>query len=68
MITAISQMLTAFGLSSASGLNAYIPLLTVALIARFTDWIKLGQPFDMLTNEYCYRRVGRVAGNRNDHR
>ena len=51
MITAISQMLTAFGLSSASGLNAYIPLLTVALIARFTDWIKLGQPFDVLTND-----------------
>ena len=52
MVSAISSILTAFGLSSASGLNAYIPLLTVALVARFTDWIKLGPPFDILTNEF----------------
>lgn len=52
MVSAISSILTAFGLSSASGLNAYIPLLTVALTARFTDWIKLGPPFDILTNEW----------------
>ncbi len=52
MVSAISSILTAFGLSSASGLNAYIPLLTVALTARFTDWIKLGPPFDILKNEF----------------
>jgi hypothetical protein len=52
MVSAISSILTAFGLSSASGLNAYIPLLTVALAARFTDWIKLSPPFDILTNEF----------------
>lgn len=52
MVSAISSILTAFGLSSASGLNAYIPLLIVALTARFTDWIKLGPPFDILTNEW----------------
>ena len=50
MLPAISNILTAFGLSSASGLNAYIPLLIVALIARFTDLIKLNPPFDILTN------------------
>ncbi len=50
MITAISHILTAFGLSSASGLNAYIPLLIVALTARFTGWIKLDPPFDLLSN------------------
>jgi hypothetical protein len=50
MITAISSILTAFGLSSASGLNAYIPLLIVALTARFTNLIKLNPPFDILTN------------------
>lgn len=48
----LTSLLTAFGLSSASGLNAYIPLLTVALVARFTDWIKLNPPFDILTNEW----------------
>jgi hypothetical protein len=52
MITAISNLLTAFGLSSASGLNAYIPLLIVALTARLTDWIKLSPPFDILANEW----------------
>ncbi|MBI5031777.1 MAG: DUF4126 domain-containing protein [Chloroflexi bacterium] len=48
----ISNLLTAFGLSSASGLNAYIPLLIVALTARFTDWIKLNPPFDVISNEW----------------
>lgn len=48
----LTSVLTAFGLSSASGLNAYIPLLTVALVARFTDWIKLNPPFDILMNEW----------------
>ena len=52
MFSAIAHILTAFGLSSASGLNAYIPLLLVALTARFTDWIKLSPPFDVLTNEW----------------
>lgn len=52
MISVISSILTAFGLSSASGLNAYIPLLIVALAVRFTDWIKLNPPFDILANEW----------------
>lgn len=52
MLSVISNLLTAFGLSSASGLNAYIPLLIVALTARFTDWIKLNPPFDVISNEW----------------
>ncbi|MBI3741144.1 MAG: DUF4126 domain-containing protein [Chloroflexi bacterium] len=52
MITAISQLLTGLGLSSASGLNAYIPLLIVALTARFTPLFKLNPPFDLLANEW----------------
>jgi hypothetical protein len=35
--------LTGFGLSAAAGLNAYIPLLLVGLLARFTDVITLPQ-------------------------
>ncbi len=49
---AIMQILQGFGLSAASGLNAYIPLLMVGLIARFTNWIHLSPPFDALTNEW----------------
>lgn len=49
MDTALS-IFTAFGLSSAAGLNAYIPLLVVALLARFTDLIVLKPPWDALTS------------------
>jgi uncharacterized membrane protein len=37
--------LTGMGLSAAAGLNAYIPFLVVALIARFTDYITLPQSY-----------------------
>ena len=41
---------SAFGLSASAGLNAYIPLLVVALMARFTNLVKLNAPYDLLTN------------------
>jgi hypothetical protein len=41
---------TSFGLSTSAGLNAYLPLLIVALVARFTDWIRLNEPFYALTS------------------
>ena len=50
MIPFASHLFTAFGLASASGLNAYIPLLIVALTARFTNVIQLNPPCDVLTN------------------
>lgn len=48
----ITQILTAFGLSASAGLNAYIPLLIIALLARFTHVITLSAPYDVLTNEW----------------
>jgi hypothetical protein len=41
---------SAFGLSASAGLNAYIPLLVVALMAKFTNWIHLEAPWDALTS------------------
>lgn len=41
---------SAFGLSASAGLNAYIPLLVVALLARFTNLIKLNPPWDTLSS------------------
>jgi hypothetical protein len=41
---------SAFGLSASAGLNAYIPLLSIALLAKFTDLLKLGEPWDVLTS------------------
>ena len=50
MIDAIAGLATSFGLSSSAGLNAYLPLLIVALVARFTGWITLNEPWSALTN------------------
>src|SRR3990172_1704798 len=47
---AIGGVLSAFGLAASAGLNAYVPLLIVALVARFTDWIELGATWEPLTS------------------
>jgi len=41
---------TSFGLSTSAGLNAYLPLLIVALTARYTKWITLNESFNALTS------------------
>jgi hypothetical protein len=47
---ALFNIFSAFGLSASAGLNAYIPLLTVALLAKFTHLIQLSSPWDTLTS------------------
>src|SRR4030066_2428877 len=44
------DIFTAFGLSASAGLNAYIPLLVVALLSKFTNLINLTSPWDTLEN------------------
>lgn len=44
------NIFSAFGLSASAGLNAYIPLLVVSLLAKFTPLIKLNSPWDTLTS------------------
>jgi hypothetical protein len=46
----LTGVFTAFGLSASAGLNAYIPLLVVALLGRFTNLITLTPPWDNLTS------------------
>jgi hypothetical protein len=41
---------TAFGLSAAAGLNAYIPLLIVALLSKLTSLVTLSAPYDVLAS------------------
>jgi hypothetical protein len=43
-------LLTGLGLAAPAGLNAYIPLLVLALTARFSDAVVLGAPFDLITS------------------
>ncbi len=50
ILTALGGIGAAFGLSASAGLNAYIPLMVVALTARFTNLINLSEPYDLLTS------------------
>jgi hypothetical protein len=51
MIEAFSNIATSLGLSVSAGLNAYLPLLVVALTARlFPDLITLNEPWNILTS------------------
>ena len=44
------ELLTGFGLAAAAGLNAYIPLLALGLLARFTDLVTLPAAWAWLEN------------------
>lgn len=46
------DVFSAFGLSSAAGLNAYLPLLIVGLLARYTDLITLDTPWNALESPW----------------
>jgi len=48
----LTGIFTAFGLSASAGLNAYIPLLLVGLLARYTNLIHLNAPWDTLSNHW----------------
>jgi len=53
MIPSLAGISAAFGLASSAGLNAYIPLLIVALFARIPledPLIKLAEPYNLMTN------------------
>ena len=57
----IAGYFTALGLSTAAGLNAYIPLLTVGLLNRYTDLIDLPAPWDNLGDPLVLGIVGVVG-------
>ena len=52
------EWLTGLGLASAAGLNAYIPLLAMGLLARFTDLVNLPAGWAWLENGWV---IGIVA-------
>lgn len=49
---ALTGIMAAFGLSGSAGLNAYLPLLIVALAGRFTNFIQLDKPWDTLESPW----------------
>jgi hypothetical protein len=54
----VIQILSALGLSASTGLNAYLPLLIVGLVGRFTDWITLKSPWNTLENTWVLAVLG----------
>jgi hypothetical protein len=46
----VEGLLTGLGLATAAGLNAYIPMLLLGLLARFTDVVNLPQGWSWLEN------------------
>ena len=52
------EFLTGLGLSSASGLNAYIPLLSMGLLGRFTNLVNLPPAWAWLENGWVLAIVG----------
>jgi hypothetical protein len=45
---AFLSLATAFGLATAAGLNAYIPLFVIALLSRVSSLVTLSEPYDVL--------------------
>ncbi|MGV9800231.1 DUF4126 domain-containing protein [Mycobacterium sp. NPDC003449] len=52
------ELLTGLGLATAAGLNAYIPLLALGLLSRFTDLLSLPHGWAWLENGWVMAIVG----------
>ena len=54
----LTGVFSAFGLSASAGLNAYIPLLIVGVLAHYTNLIHLTAPWDLLANPWILIMLG----------
>jgi hypothetical protein len=54
----LTGILSAFGLSASAGLNAYIPLLVIGVLAHYTNLVKLSSPWDTLANPWILILLG----------
>lgn len=54
----LTGIISAFGLSASAGLNAYIPLLVIGVLAHYTDLIHLNSPWDVLANPWILILLG----------
>lgn len=60
LLTSLQNLFGAFGLSSAAGLNAYIPLLAVGLLNRF-GYINLQEPWALLSSTLVLIGIAALA-------
>lgn len=61
MTETVIGLMTAFGLSAAAGLNAYLPLLVVGGLDRWTDLLTLDAPYDTLAEPGVMVAIAAVA-------
>ena len=61
MTETVVGLMTALGLSTATGLNAYLPLLIVGGLARWTDLLTLDAPYDTLAEPSVMLAIGVIA-------
>jgi uncharacterized integral membrane protein len=52
------EILTGTGLSAAAGLNAFIPMLLLGLLDRYTDLVQLPAQWDWLANGWVLLIIG----------
>jgi hypothetical protein len=52
------ELLTGFGLATAAGLNAYIPMLALGLLSRFTHLVTLPDGWTWLENGWVLTIIG----------
>ncbi|TDQ52430.1 DUF4126 domain-containing protein [Actinorugispora endophytica] len=52
------EILTAIGMASSAGLNAYIPLIVAGLLARYTGLLTLGPGWEWLENPWTLGLLG----------
>jgi hypothetical protein len=57
----IVAVLTALGLSTAAGLNPYLPLLITGALARTTDLLSLAAPYDRLEDPWVLLAIAAIG-------
>jgi hypothetical protein len=58
MLGSVLELLTGTGLAASAGLNAYIPLMVIGLLARYTDVINLPSGWQWLSNGWVLAILG----------
>jgi hypothetical protein len=58
----VFELLTGLGLAMPAGLNAWIPLLAVALADRYTGLIQLAAPYDVISSPIAIAVIAVLLG------
>jgi hypothetical protein len=58
----VLELTTGFGLAASAGLNAWIPLLVLGLLARYTELITLPESWEWLTNGWVLAILAVLLG------